>query len=76
MMENSTVNEGKTIAIISYLTFIGTIVAFVMNNEKKNSFASFHIRQMVGILLLGIAINLISRFANLGTIGWLLGLFL
>ena len=74
-MENSTVNEGKTMAIISYLTFIGTIVAFIMNNEKKNSFASFHIRQMVGIILLGIVINLISRFADIGMIGWLLGLF-
>lgn len=24
---NNTVNEGKTIAIISYITFIGTIIA-------------------------------------------------
>ena len=68
-MENTTVNEGKTIAIISYITFIGTIIAFIMNNDKKNSFASFHIRQMIGIILLGIIISVISRMANLGMIG-------
>ena len=56
-MENVTVNEGKTIAIISYLTFIGTIIAFIMNSDKKNSFASFHIRQALGFVLLSLAIS-------------------
>ena len=51
-MENQTVNEGKTAAIICYITIFGTIIAFIMNNSKKNSFTSFHIRQMIGILLL------------------------
>ncbi len=73
-MENTTVNEGKTIAIISYITFIGTIIAFIMNNDKKNSFAAFHIRQMIGLILLGIVINLIARIANLGLISTVLGL--
>ncbi len=34
--------EDKTIAVIAYLTFIGLIIAFVMNNDKKYEFASFH----------------------------------
>ena len=54
-MENQTVKEGKTTAIISYITWIGTIVAFIMNNDKKNSFAAFHIRQMIGLSLLSLA---------------------
>ncbi len=53
-MENVTVNEGKTMAIISYITWIGTLIAFIMNNDKKNSFAAFHIRQMIGLSLLSI----------------------
>jgi uncharacterized membrane protein len=73
-MENTTVEEGKTMAIISYITFIGTIIAFIMNNDKKNSFAAFHIRQMIGIILLGIIINVIARFANLGMISTIIGL--
>ncbi len=53
-MENTTVNEGKTMAIISYLWIIGLIIAFIMNNSKKNDFASFHIRQMIGLSILSI----------------------
>lgn len=31
----TTQQEGKNIAIIAYITIIGLIVAFVMNNDKK-----------------------------------------
>ena len=55
-MENKTVEEGKTIAIISYITVIGLIIAFVMNNDKKNDFASFHIRQSLGIIALSFVV--------------------
>ncbi len=46
-----TIEEGKNAAIISYITIIGTVIAFFINNEKKNPFASFHIRQALGINL-------------------------
>ena len=73
-MENQTVTEGKTIAIISYITFIGTIIAFVMNNEKKNSFASFHIRQMVGLISLQLLSFVVSNYIS-ETLGWIVSLF-
>jgi len=44
--------QGKTTAIISYLTIIGTLIAIVQNSEHKNPFASFHIRQALGTILL------------------------
>ena len=47
-MKNKT-DEGQNIAIISYLTIIGTIIAIFMNSEKPSQFASFHIRQALGI---------------------------
>lgn len=50
-MSNQTIEEGKSTAIISYLTIIGTIIAVVLNIEKKNQFASFHIRQALGLWL-------------------------
>lgn len=50
-MNNGTTDNGKTLAIISYLTIIGTIIAMVQNSEKKILFASFHIRQALGIIL-------------------------
>ncbi len=42
-LESGDIKQGKTIAIIAYLTFIGTIIAYFMNSENRNQFASFHI---------------------------------
>ncbi len=82
-MDSNTVEQGKTIAIISYFYIIGVIIAFIMNNDKKNAFASFHIRQMVGLVLAslinGFVIGKIS-FALSGLVGlflfvlWIIGL--
>ena len=64
-MENQAVHEGKSIAIISYITWIGTLVAFIMNNDKKNSFAAFHIRQMIGLSIFSLANTfIVSRYAE------------
>jgi len=63
-MYNNTVSEGKTIAIISYFHVIGLLIAFVMNQNKRNPFASFHIRQSVGLVLLSFLVNFLNRFSN------------
>ncbi|RYJ42954.1 hypothetical protein [Flavobacterium beibuense] len=54
---NTENNNGKTIAIISYLTIIGTIIAIVQNSETKSPFASFHIRQALGLILTFLALG-------------------
>lgn len=44
------------VGIVAYLTWIGWIVAIIMKNTNeanKTEFNSFHIRQMLGILLTG-----------------------
>ena len=51
-MENTSVNEGKTTAIISHFWIIGLVIAALMNMNKKNYFASFYIRQMIGLNLI------------------------
>lgn len=64
-MENS-VEEGKTAAITSYILFVGVLIAMSMNSESKNPFASFHIRQSLGISLTFISLGLIiSNFDSL-----------
>jgi uncharacterized membrane protein len=64
-MENS-VEEGKTAAITSYVLIVGVLIAMSMNSENKNSFASFHIRQALGISLTFISLGLIiSNFDSL-----------
>ena len=58
------VSQGKNTAIVSYLTLIGTIVAIFMNQEHRNPFASFHIRQALGISLTWIAFNFIASYLD------------
>lgn len=71
-MENQTIQDGKTMAIISYITWIGTLIAFIMNNDKHNSFAAFHIRQMVGLSIFSIGISFIARY--IGFVAGILGI--
>lgn len=65
-MTEETIEEGRSYAIISYLTIIGTIIAFFMNNDKKNNFTSFHIRQALGLWLtffaLGYVVGVFDRW--------------
>jgi hypothetical protein len=62
----NTIEKGKTAAITSYILGIGVFIAMSMNSEDKNTFASFHIRQGLGITLTFISLGLIiSNFDSL-----------
>lgn len=76
-IENKTVpvTEGKSIAIIAYITLIGLIIAFVMNNDKKNDFAKYHITQSLGLALTGLTLGMIGMIPILGWIINILGIF-
>lgn len=59
------IKQGKTAAILSYIILIGPLIALSINAENKNKFASFHIRQGLGITILFISLGLlISNFNN------------
>jgi uncharacterized membrane protein len=77
-MDSYTVKEGKTIAIISYITWIGLLIAFFMHNEKRNAFAAFHIRQSIGISLFSMVNSVfLMRYIGLWTSGFIaIGLFI
>jgi len=62
-MQDSAAKDGKTFAIISYITLFGTLIAFFMNREKRNPLVSFHIRQALGLWLLQLLLGyFISAF--------------
>jgi uncharacterized membrane protein len=63
---DNTIEKGKTAAITSYILLIGVLIAMSMNSgEEKNSFASFHIRQALGLSITFISLGLIiSHFDN------------
>lgn len=73
-MKDSVIKEGKTLAIVSYLTFVGLIIAIIMNLEKRNPFTLFHIRQMFGLMIMLIFSNLVEQYVNslLGTAFWII----
>lgn len=63
-MDNS-IEQGKPAAITSYILIVGVVIAMSMNSENKNSFASFHIRQSLGLSVAFISLGMIiSNFNN------------
>lgn len=58
--------KGKTPAIISYILLIGPLIAISMNSgEEKTEFASFHIRQGLGLTVTFIALGLLLSNFNI-----------
>ena len=75
-MENTSVKDGKLMAIISHFWIVGLVIAFVMNMNKKNYFASFYIRQMIGLNILQFLNGaIIYKFFG-GTISWIFGVLM
>ena len=58
-MDQNTIDEGKTLGLVAYLTLFGTLIAFFMNQEKRNPFTSFHVRQGLGLGLIYILIAMV-----------------
>ncbi len=64
--------EDRTVAILSYLTIIGFIVALVMHSNKKTALGSFHLRQCLGLIISAIALSVAGMvLAFIPIIGWL-----
>lgn len=60
--------DGKTKAIVAHITFIGWIIALVLNSSEKDEFASYYIRQLLGIYLLGFVLYIVP------VIGWIISI--
>jgi len=48
--------EDRTVAILTYVTIIGFIIAIVMHSSKKTALGSFHLRQGLGLFVTGLVI--------------------
>ena len=51
-MNNTT--KGNYKAILAYITFVGLIIAYVLNMDDKDKFVTFHIKNMFGLVLFSI----------------------
>jgi uncharacterized membrane protein len=75
-MSNETITPGaedRTVAIVSYLTLIGFIVAVVLHSSgKKTALGSFHLRQCLGILVTAVVAGVAAvALMFIPIIGWL-----
>ena len=64
-------SNSQMIAIISYLAFVGWIIAFVLYQNDKSEFTVYHLRQSLGFNILG-AIGWVVFWIPI--IGWLLAI--
>jgi len=64
-MEQTPTDNGKSIAIISYITLIGWIIALIMHNNNKTALGAFHIRQMLGIMVVALVLSFLASFLDI-----------
>lgn len=48
--------DDRTVAILSYITIIGFIVALIIHSSKKTALGAYHLRQTLGLMLTSIAL--------------------
>jgi len=66
-------DNGKTVAILSYLTVVGWLVAFVMHHSNKTALGAFHLRQTLMLFLAATAGYVaVAILAFIPFLGWLL----
>lgn len=62
MEAQNNVDNGKTTAIVSYITLIGWLIAyFAMHQSKKTSLGSYHLRQTLLLYICAIVYQIIVR---------------
>lgn len=69
----------KLVAVVSYLTVVGWLVALIIYGHHKSRLSSFHLRQSLGLIITGCLLSfipLIGWLLNIGVIAaWALGLY-
>lgn len=69
--------DGKTIAIISYLTIIGWAIAFAINSSNKSQLAIYHIRQSLFLMLAALLLYVLqTMLLFIPYLGWMVSLLL
>jgi len=63
--------DGKTKAIVAHITWIGWLIALILNSSEKDEITSFYIRQLLGLYLFSIVISFIPV---VNIVGWIITL--
>lgn len=65
--------DAKMKAIVSHLFGIGWLIALIVNMNNKEEYASYYIRQNLGIIIFGIGLGFLNIIPILGQIIWAVG---
>ena len=70
-------DDGKTVAIISYLSIIGWIIAFVMHGNNKTTLGAYHLRQTIALFVISLCTWVVQMLlVFIPYIGWALDILL
>jgi len=64
------------VAVISYFTLIGWVVAMIIYDKHQSQLASFHLRQSLGLIITGSLLSFIPLIGWLLTIGVIFAWFI
>lgn len=52
----------KTVAVVSYITFIGWLISYLfLYPRQKDAVGAFHLRQSLGLYICGFVLTLLNR---------------
>jgi len=61
--------DGKTKAIVAHITWVGWLIALIINSNQRDEITNFYIRQLLGIYLFGLVVTFIPV---INFIGWII----
>jgi len=68
--------DSKTKAIVAHIFGIGWLIALIVNMNNKEEYASYYIRQNLGLIICMILLRMVGYIPILGTIIWIAGCIL
>lgn len=69
--------NNKTISIVSYITIIGWLVAYLIGKDNLDTLSRYHLRQSLGLAIVGFILNIISiSILFLGVVVNIIGILL
>jgi uncharacterized membrane protein len=72
-----TADNSKTVALLSYITIVGWVIAFVMNSSQKTALGAYHLRQTLFLYIIAICMYIAEVILLfIPFIGWLIAILL
>jgi uncharacterized membrane protein len=73
----SPADDGRTVAIVSYFSILGWIIALVIHTNNKTSLGVYHLRQTVALFVVAIGTGIVQMLlVFIPYIGWALDILL